>query len=63
MDKPIDLNDYGIDCLRVSIEVAEGYVRCQRCADGDCKDCDYRKANDLSDVLANRLRPRMPFPF
>lgn len=59
----IDWNDETLDYLKIQLEVPRELARCTVCVEGECKDCEFLKANNLGPDLANRLRPRMPFPF
>jgi hypothetical protein len=50
-------DDLKVSCVIVGIEK---YRECMRCTDGDCKTCD-KKNGEIDPVMANWLRPRMPF--
>lgn len=66
MDKPVDWNnEEEMDYLKVNIEVPDVYRRCRQCTEGECKECAYLREHEkeMSEVLANMMRPRMRFPF
>ena len=63
MSEPVDWDDETLDYLKVQLELPKEYLPCSQCIDGECEACDYLKSNKLGADLANRLRPRMPFPF